>query len=168
MLGADAAMLVFARVLLTFLSAKPTGDGAGLHGRNNRSLVAARAPRSKRTSCQTHVGAVKVQADALSHLSHHLFGKTCVRARGARLGTRVALLYALDQRVIRASGYVWMGSDHLSHVVHGRFLSTRRAPLKRNIIAGPRFHPLRSTVHLCKWASQRVVKTPNVCPHPII
>ena len=131
MLRADAAMLVLAGVLLTFFSAQTTSNGAGLHGSNNRLLVATRAPRSERTSRQTHIGAVKVQPDALSHLRDHLFGETGIRTRGARLGTGVALLNALDQNIIGASGDVGMGSNHVLHMVHGHFLLEWRAPTPR-------------------------------------
>lgn len=50
MLGTDAAMIVLAGVLLTFFSTETAGDSAGLHGSNNRLLVASRAPRSERPS----------------------------------------------------------------------------------------------------------------------
>jgi hypothetical protein len=72
-------------VLFAFFCARSAGYGAGLHGCGDDPLVAAGATDTDGAGSQTEISAILVEADALTELVHHLFGKAGVGAGDAGL-----------------------------------------------------------------------------------
>src|SRR5699024_338237 len=84
-LGADAAVLVHARVLLALITTRPAGGDAGLEvGPGDVGVVTGVAGQDPRRG-RAAVGAVEVGPDALAQVRDHLLAQARVRARGARL-----------------------------------------------------------------------------------
>jgi hypothetical protein len=125
MFGADAAMFMHARVLLTLVGTCLTTDSAGMHHSNDNLFVAAGAANTDCTCCQANIGAVEIEPNALAQPVNRVFCEAGVGARSARLGTRVAFLQTADQRLIDITLHAWVGRDHLSHVSHSSLPGSR-------------------------------------------
>jgi hypothetical protein len=112
-------MLVLVRVAVALLATQAAGKRAGFQHGQDAFLVSAGAPYGQRSGRLADVGAIKIQADALAKLGHHVLVEASVGAGRAALGAREAFLDAADQRFVGAAHHGRMASDHLSHVVHG-------------------------------------------------
>ena len=117
-LPADAAVLVFAGMLLALFAACPAGCLARLDGGAQNIDVRPRAARGHRARGGADVGAIKVQPNALLHLVDRLLGQASVGAGGAGLGAAISLLDALQEPVGRAPLNIGMGAHHLADT-HG-------------------------------------------------
>lgn len=73
-------------------------------------------------------GAIEIKPNALGQLADIRFGQACVGAGRASLGTRIALLDAVDQSVVGASPHVRVRADHLMGL--DGFLQMPSAPLQ--------------------------------------
>ena len=73
-------MIVAAGVLLAFLRAETAGKSAGFQHRHYRLLVRPGSADRDRPRSNAQVGAVEVEADALSKVRDHLFSETGVCA----------------------------------------------------------------------------------------
>lgn len=80
LLRAKAAVIVAAGVLLAFLCTEAAGKSAGFQHRHEGLLVRPGSADRNRPRGNAQVGAVEIEANALSKLRHHLFGETGVRA----------------------------------------------------------------------------------------
>ena len=128
MLGADAAVLVHAGVLLALLGADATRHDTGLHRSDDDLLVAAGSAGTDGAGREAQIGAIEVQSDALPQLVDHVLGEASVCARNAGLRTGIAFLNAADQRVVGVPPDIRVCGDHFSHVMHEILLTGRRLP----------------------------------------
>jgi hypothetical protein len=117
-LGADAAMFVHPGMGLAFLSADAARHRTSFQRNADDALVRAR-PTASDFSCRlAHVGAVKIEPNALCEFENLLLSKASVRTRNAGLRTIKTLFDAADQGLIGRAFDVRMGADHLLNV-HG-------------------------------------------------
>ena len=115
---ADAAMLMIAGMPLALLRAHAASLGASLQRHGDDLLVGARASRPQRARGNADIGAVEVEADALTKLGHHVLGEASVGAGGAALSTGVAFLDTADEGLVHVALNAGMGRDHIVHMVH--------------------------------------------------
>ena len=73
-------MIVAAGVLLAFLRAETAGKSAGFQHRHYRLLVRPGSADRDRPRSDAKIGAVEVEANALSKVRDHLFSETGVCA----------------------------------------------------------------------------------------
>lgn len=85
---ADAAMFMFARVLLAFFGAASTGERAEFERHTKHRLIAAGAASGECTCGVTHVGAIQIQTNALPEFLHHLLSETGIGATDTSLRAR--------------------------------------------------------------------------------
>lgn len=121
-LGANAAVLVFSCVLLALVPAFLASLRANLDYSAEDFDIGTRASRCHGARRFANVGTVEIEPDTLPQLVGYRLGEACIPAGGSGLGTAVALFYAPQQLVGRASLYVRMGADHFSNL-HGSLLT---------------------------------------------
>ncbi|KAK0342237.1 hypothetical protein LTR94_023029 [Friedmanniomyces endolithicus] len=105
-------MLVHLGVFLTFDSAIRAGLGASLEHALDQCLVAAGATRGEAGRGQADVGAIKIEADALGEILHHILGQAGIGADVAHRGAAVSRFDRANETVVDASAHVGMGADH--------------------------------------------------------
>lgn len=106
-------MLVHAGVAIAFLAAQAAGRCAGFQHTAYHLLVRTGPTGGNRSGGGANVGAIEIQANALGQLLDHVLTQAGVGAGCADLGTRVALLNAPDESIVRVALHVWMGANHL-------------------------------------------------------
>jgi hypothetical protein len=93
----DAAVLVHAGVLATFIATDPARQCARLHLLAQKVRLGA-VEAGEHTPCgDADVGAIVVQADTTNQHLHHLLAKTGIGANVAGLGAGVTLFNTPDQ-----------------------------------------------------------------------
>src|SRR5262245_29595956 len=101
-LSTDPAVLMVGSMTLTFLATRAASCGAHIQHPADDLLVRAGAARGYSAGDVADVSAVQVQADTLRQVVNIVFSQTSIRTGRTYLRTRVALLDAPDEGIIRA------------------------------------------------------------------
>src|SRR5919112_3831054 len=117
-LGTDTAVLVVFGVLLALLAAQPARLGTGVQRSLLHLRVEGRLAREDLAGRITHIGTVKVEADAPGQHLHVLLTQAGVGAGGAGLGAVGAGLDALDPRFCVHCGATRVRLDYPSGLSH--------------------------------------------------
>jgi hypothetical protein len=117
---ADLAVLVTLGVTVTFFAAEPAGRCASVQHPANDFLVRPRSAGRDTPGHVANVSAIQIQSNTLLEFLHHVLSQTSIRARRAGLCTRIALLHAVNESIVRVPTQVGMFADHFMslHVTH--------------------------------------------------
>src|SRR5690606_26889114 len=112
-LGADAAVLVHAGVLLALVPAHLAGDDAALKGGFDSGAVLPGAAAEDPAGSCTEISAVEVEPDARAQVHDHVFSHAGVGTGGAGLGTFKTRSDAVGELLhVQVRGVVGVGLDH--------------------------------------------------------
>lgn len=116
--GADPAMLVSLGMLAALVGAHTASERTCSKLLRDELFVRARSAASDRSARRTHVRAIEIQANALREIGDGLLAEASVRAGDAGLRAVIAMLDAIEQRVVGHAPNVRMAPDHFLNV-HG-------------------------------------------------